>query len=334
MPMNFNQPLQIGARKIRNRALLAPMSGVTDVPFRNLAWRFGAGAVVSEMVASEALVCGQTEMEMKAGKCGSEIHIVQLAGREEKWIRLAAKLAVENGADIIDINMGCPAKRVTTGYSGSALMRDLDLATRLIESVLDEVNVPVTLKMRLGWDEHSINAPELAVRAEGLGVSMITVHGRTRCQFYKGKANWNAIKEVREQITVPLIVNGDIACSDTANRAATSCDADGVMVGRAAYGAPWLPGQISGTIPADVHPNDPAFISDTAIEHYEMMLSFYGKEIGIKQARKHLAWYFELIASPENSDLRNSILTSWDPAAVTSAFQIAAGRAQEMVAAA
>ena len=334
MSLNLSKPLNIGTLKIRNKAFLAPMSGVTDVPFRKLAWRFGAGAVVSEMVASEALVCGQGEMELKICKSGSAVHVVQLAGREEKWMRLAAKMAVENGADQIDINMGCPAKRVTTGYSGSALMRDLDHATRLIEAVTSEVKIPVSLKMRLGWDDHSINAPDLGMRAENAGVSMITVHGRTRCQFYKGKADWNAVRAVRDKISIPLIVNGDIGSIAAANSATTASGADGVMVGRAAYGAPWLPGQISGSMPENVKPDDPAFISNLAIEHYEMMLSFYGKAVGIKQSRKHLSWYFDRIATASNTDLRTDILTSLDPANVISAFRKAAGRTDNIAVAA
>jgi len=186
------------------------MSGVTDVPFRKLAHHYGAGLVVSEMVASEAFITGQEEMQLKVMSADFKPHMVQLAGREAGWMAKAAIVAEANGADIIDINMGCPAKRVTTGYSGSALMRDLDHALTLIDAVVGAVRVPVTLKMRLGWDDNSLNAPELAKRAEDAGVQMITVHGRTRCQFYKGQANWSAVRNVREVIKLPLVVNGDI----------------------------------------------------------------------------------------------------------------------------
>ena len=223
-------PISIAGIELPNRAFLAPMSGVTDVPFRKLAHHYGAGLVVSEMVASEAFITGQEEMQLKVMSADFKPHMVQLAGREAGWMAKAAIVAEANGADIIDINMGCPAKRVTTGYSGSALMRDLDHALTLIDAVVGAVKVPVTLKMRLGWDDNSLNAPELAKRAEDAGVQMITVHGRTRCQFYKGQANWAAVRNVREAINLPLVVNGDIINQTNALDALEKSGADAVMI--------------------------------------------------------------------------------------------------------
>ncbi|MEM7289869.1 MAG: tRNA dihydrouridine synthase DusB, partial [Pseudomonadota bacterium] len=294
------------------RAFLAPMSGVTDVPFRNLAWQLGAGLVVSEMVASQALIEGEQEMALKMLRSKSDVHMVQLAGREAKWMTLAAKLAQDSGADIVDINMGCPAKRVTTGYSGSALMRDLDHAMGLIEATIGAVSVPVTLKMRLGWDRTSINAPELAKLAESAGVKMITVHGRTRCQFYKGKADWTLVRRVREATSLPLVVNGDVVDQQSAQTALSKSGADAVMIGRGAYGKPWQPGLIAGSIGLDEakeHAHDPQFV----VLHHKDVLSTYGEAAGIRQARKHLAWYFDNLCLPGTSiPLRRRILTSFD----------------------
>lgn len=286
------------------------MSGVTDAPFRNIAWRHGAGLIVSEMVASEALATGDAEMRLKARAADAPVHMVQLAGREAKWMSLAAKIAEAVGAAIIDINMGCPAKRVTTGQCGSALMRDPDRAIRLIEAVVASVSVPVTLKMRLGWEERSINAPSIAAMAENAGIAMVTVHGRTRCQLYKGKADWHAVRAVRDQISVPLVVNGDILDTSSAIAARQASGADAVMVGRAAYGAPWLPGQIAAGWMYGKPPDDDRLIGATAPAHYEAMLEFYGTRQGVRQARKHLSWYIDRFSRRTDPRLRTEILTS------------------------
>jgi nifR3 family TIM-barrel protein len=311
-----SKPICIGDIELPNRAFLAPMSGVTDLPFRKLAHGYGAGLVVSEMVASQAFIEGEAEMQLKVLSGDISPHMVQLAGREAQWMARAAEVAEASGADIIDINMGCPAKRVTTGYSGSALMRDLDHALTLIDAVVNAVSVPVTLKMRLGWDDNSLNAPELAKRAEDAGVQMITVHGRTRCQFYKGKANWDAVRKVREQTGLPLVVNGDIQNHDTANQALEKSGADAIMCGRGAYGSPWLPAQLAGAITNE----DAEKLNsncDKVIEHHEDMLSFYGIESGIRQARKHLGWYLDNLILPASTrSLKKTVLTSFQPSEI------------------
>ncbi len=317
--MNQTSPFSIGNIEIRNPVFLAPMSGITDVPFRNLAWKFGAGMVVSEMVASEALVAGQVEMRRKTQTSNSPVHVVQLSGRQEYWMGEGVRVAEDAGADIIDINMGCPSKRVTTGYSGSALMRDLGLAMRLVEATVKAATVPVTLKMRLGWDHTNINAPELAQRAVDAGVKMITVHGRTRCQFYKGSADWSLVKRVRDVIDVPLVVNGDIHNVSDAQSALQKSGADAVMVGRAAYGAPWLPGMISAQLDGVHHFKEPqgAELLDIVLEHYDAILSFYDTRAGIRQARKHIGWYFDRLDQASFApELRKRALTSEDPAEV------------------
>src|SRR5437899_6626093 len=254
-PLPVRPPLTVGGIALPNRVMLAPMSGITDAPFRRLVARLGAGLVISEMTASEALIAGRREARLRAEGQGVGAHVVQLAGCEARWMAEGARMAEASGADVIDINMGCPCKRVTTGYSGSALMRDLDHALTLIDATVAAVTVPVTLKMRLGWDERSLNAPELARRAEAAGVQLVTVHGRTRCQFYKGEADWSAVRAVKDAVTVPLVVNGDITSFEMAVNALQESGADAVMVGRGAQGAPWLPGQIgrrleTGTIEA------------------------------------------------------------------------------------
>ena len=238
------KPLKIGDIRLANPVLLAPMSGITDAPFRRLAATLGAGLVVSEMTASNDLVNGRPMSRLRCEATGIGTHVVQLAGCEADWMAEGARIAEAAGADIIDINMGCPARHVTGGQSGSALMRDLDHALKLIEATIAAVKVPVTLKMRLGWDDRSLNAPELARRAEGAGVQMITVHGRTRCQFYKGDADWGAVRAVKDAVAVPVVVNGDITSFEKAVSALERSGADAVMVGRGAQGQPWLPGQI------------------------------------------------------------------------------------------
>ena len=318
------QPLRIGNVAVRNPAFLAPMSGVTDVPFRQLAWKLGAGMVVSEMVASEALTTGQEEMRLKAESAGLPVHIVQLAGRQPKWMAEATRMAESSGASIIDINMGCPSKRVTNGYSGSALMRDLDHAMTLIDAVRETTNLPVTLKMRLGWDEHSINAPDLAERAEKAGIQMITVHGRTRNQFYKGAADWMKVAAVRDRISVPLVVNGDIANAEDARLALALSGADAVMIGRASYGAPWLPGQVGAALLGEPVPQTPTGMSlaELIADHYEAMLSHYGVEFGMRNARKHLGWYCDnCLRGVDFSTLKRPMMTSQDPNEVLSVIE-------------
>jgi tRNA-dihydrouridine synthase B len=312
--------LSIGRHQLSNRAVLAPMSGVSDLPFRRLAARFGAGMVVSEMVASEAFVRGDAETQMRTESQGSGLHVVQLAGREARWMAEAAKVVAGLGGDVIDINMGCPAKKVTTGYSGSALMRDLDHALTLIEATVGAVDVPVTLKMRLGWDERSINAPELARRAEAAGVQMITVHGRTRCQFYKGRADWSAIAAVREAVSVPLIANGDCRSCDDAVRMLELSGADGVMIGRGAYGRPWLPGHIGHFLATGERLAEPSGreLADIVIGHYEALLGHYGEGAGLRIARKHLGWYLDTAGAWGNAaaGLRKTLMTSGKPSEV------------------
>src|SRR6516164_3810944 len=236
-------PMALGMVVVRNRVVLAPMSGITDAPFRRLAERLGAGLVVSEMTACAGLVRGEREASVRSEGCGVAIHVVQLAGCEAYWMAEGARIAETQGADVIDINMGCPSKQVTNGASGSALMRDLDHALSLIEATVSAVSVPVTLKMRLGWDTSTINAPALARRAEAAGIKLITVHGRTRCQFFDGRADWRAVRAVKQSVSIPIVVNGDIQTCADAVQALVDSEADAVMIGRAVQGRPWLPGQ-------------------------------------------------------------------------------------------
>jgi tRNA-dihydrouridine synthase B len=306
--VNLAAPLQIGNVSVRNRVALAPMSGVTDMPFRQLAWRYGAGLVVTEMVASRELVNNAAESWSRLQAAGFKPHMVQLAGREAYWMGEAAKVAADAGADIIDINMGCPAKKVIGGYSGSALMRDPDHALTLIEATVKAVNVPVTLKMRLGWDENSLNAPEIAKRAQDAGVQLITIHGRTRMQFYEGKADWDAIRAVRDVISVPLIANGDVNTPEDAEEILRRSGADAVMLGRGCQGRPWHAGVIAGAAGPKRQE-----IADIAVEHYRMMLEFYGEHVATRHSRKHLGWYLERYAPTLSKDDKAVIMTSKQP---------------------
>lgn len=271
---------------------LAPMSGITDATLRRIAMRFGASFVVSEMVASDEFVRGHEETRLRAEGHGVAPHIVQLAGCDPAWLADAARLAEASGADVIDINMGCPAKRVTGGWSGSALMRDLDHAVKLVEATVAATSKPVMVKMRLGWDDASLNAPELARRAAASGARVITVHGRTRQQFYKGRADWSAIRAVREAIPgVPLVANGDIHDAADAAACLAASGADAVMVGRAALGRPWLPGHIAHELRSGAEAEEPSLGAklDAMLEHYEGLLSAMGQGAGLRHARKHLA---------------------------------------------
>ena len=300
------------------------MSGITDAPFRRLAASLGAGLVVSEMTASDDLVNGKPMSQLRCEAAGIGPHVVQLAGCETRWMAEGARIAEAEGADVIDINMGCPARHVTGGQSGSALMRDLDHAIRLIDATIEAVNVPVTLKMRLGWDERSLNAPELARRAEAAGVQLISVHGRTRCQFYKGEADWRAVRAVRDVIRIPLVVNGDITSFDKAVAAIEASGADAVMVGRGAQGQPWLPGQIDRRLAGGVAEAAPSLPEQLRLIRtlYDEVCRHYGLRIGLRHARKHLGWALEVAAGFSRApaaalkNWRGRILTSDDPQAV------------------
>lgn len=297
---------------------LAPMAGITDLPFRKIALRLGADMVVSEMIASGELLQARpsTRARLELG-LGEDRTIVQLAGREPAPMAEAARYCAGQGARGIDINLGCPAKKVTGGLSGSALMREPDRALRLIEAVAEAVDVPVTVKMRLGWDEDSMNAPEIAARAEAAGVSRIAVHGRTRRQFYAGRADWRAIGAVTRAVEAPVIANGDIRDARDARAALAQSGAAGVMIGRGAQGAPWAPGRIAAALRGAPAPDAPAgaALADLVCEHYEAMLGFYGRDLGVRVARKHIGWYLARLEG--GAGLRARVIAMDDAGAVT-----------------
>lgn len=294
------KPIQIGPLRVEAPVLLAPMAAVTDVPFRRQAHRFDAAYSVSEMVASAELARARPDVVRRASACGSNAPLViQLAGRDPAWMALGAKLAQDAGAAVIDINMGCPAKSVTGSQCGSALMREPDRALAMIDAVARAVTVPVTVKMRLGWDEATLNAPEIARAAESAGAAMIVVHGRTRRQFYTGQADWAAIAPTVAAVSIPVIANGDITCAETAREALRQSGAAGVMIGRGAQGRPWTPAAIAASLTTGYAPAAPsrAQILDSIWELYEDSLAFYGAHLGARIARKHIAWAIEANAT-------------------------------------
>jgi tRNA-dihydrouridine synthase B len=328
--------VRIGPHEVRGNVLLAPMSGITDRPFRDVAHGQGAGLVVSEMVASEHLSRARYGARLRTAAGEAKPQVVQLAGCEAHWMAEGARVAAASGADIIDINMGCPARQVTGKQAGSALMRDLDHAERLIAAVVGAVSLPVTLKMRLGWDQHTLSAAALARRAEALGVALVCVHARTRCQFFKGHADWALVLPVKAAVKVPVVVNGDILNPISARAALAQSGADAVMIGRGACGQPWMPARIAESLATGADPGPPPLKvqGEIALGHVEAMLSAYGRSAGLRTARKHIGWY--LAASGRQPQVvatwRRRLLTSEDAAGVLVGVRDFYRHAQEVAA--
>jgi tRNA-dihydrouridine synthase B len=328
------KPINIGPLEIDDPIVLAPMSGVTDMPFRRLVKRAGAGLVVSEMIASRAMVHAARKTMKMATHCADEYPIsVQLAGCEPDVMAEAARINEDFGATIIDINMGCPVKKVTNGDAGSALMRDLGLASKLLEVTVKAVNIPVTLKMRTGWDDDTRNAPQLAKIAEDCGIQAIAVHGRTRCQFYKGRADWPFIASVKDAVNIPVFGNGDVVSVDDAKKLLEDSGADGILVGRGTYGRPWFLNQISHYLKTGERLADPTVEAqmEIVLEHFDAIVSHYGAQPGVKIARKHLGWYSKGLSN--SAEFRQEVFQLDTPDAVKARIRAFYGPIVECLAA-